>query len=181
MSKKRKEDSELWDRVKRTTKPLHSNRASMEFKAEMGEMHIARPEPIKAVSRIIRPYSPEPVMSVSLAPKPSMLDQSVTRKIAKGRTGIDGRIDLHGMTQAEAHSRLYRFLESSYQMGRRTILVITGKGVRGEGILKQAVPRWLAEPEFRKYVSGYHDAHVTHGGGGALYVRLRNPAKVTEK
>ena len=181
MSKKRKEDSELWDRVKRTTKPLHSNRASLEFKAEMGEMHVARPEPIKAVSRIIRPYSPEPVISVSLAPKPSMLDQSVTRKIAKGRTGIDGRIDLHGMTQAEAHSRLYRFLESSYQMGRRTILVITGKGVRGEGILKQAVPRWLAEPEFRKYASGYHDAHVTHGGGGALYIRLRNPVKATSK
>lgn len=177
MSRKRKEDHELWDRVKRTTKPLHSNRASLEFKAEMGEMHKPRMEPIRGEARIIRPYAPEPVISVSLAPKPSLLDQSVTRKIAKGRTNIEGRIDLHGMTQAEAHSRLFRFLESAYQMGQRTILVITGKGTRGEGILRQAVPRWLSEPEFRKYASGYHEAHVTHGGGGALYVRLRNPVK----
>lgn len=181
MAKKRKEDHELWERVKRTTKPLHSNRASLEFKAEMGEINLARPEQIRGVPRIIRPYAPEPIVTVSLAPKPSLLDQSVTRKIAKGRTGIEGRIDLHGMTQAEAHSRLFRFLESSYQQGKRTILVITGKGVRGEGILRQAVPRWLSEPEFRKYASGYHEAHVTHGGGGALYVRLRNPVKVSGK
>lgn len=181
MAKKRKEDHELWERVKRTTKPLYSNRASLEFKAEMGEMNVARPEPIRGVSRIIRPYVPEPAVSVSLAPKPSLLDQSVTRKIAKGRTGIDARMDLHGMTQAEAHSRLFRFLESSYQQGRRTILVITGKGRCGEGILKSAVPRWLSEPEFRKYVSGYHEAHASHGGGGALYVRLRNPVKALTK
>ena len=177
MSKKRNEDNELWERVKRTTKPLHSNRASLEFKAEMGEMHVPRPAPKRAEPRILRPFSPEPAISISLAPKPSLLDQSVTRRIAKGRTGIEARIDLHGMTQAEAHSRLYRFLETSYQMGRRTILIITGKGVRGEGILKQAVPRWLSEPEFRKYTSGYHEAHVTHGGSGALYVRLRNPVR----
>lgn len=181
MAKKRKEDHELWERVKRTTKPLHSNRASLEFKAEMGEMNVARPEQIRGVPRIIRPYKPEPVVTVSLAPKPSLLDQSVTRKIAKGRTGIEGRIDLHGMTQSEAHSRLFRFLENSYQQGRRTILVITGKGVRGEGILKHAVPRWLSEPEFRKYVGGYHEAHVTHGGGGALYVRLRNSVRASSK
>ena len=182
MARKRKEDAELWDRVKRTTKPLHSNRASREFKAEMGEMHVPRPAPKRGEPRIIRPHViAEPTISISLAPKPSLLDQSVTRKIAKGRTGIEGRIDLHGMTQAEAHSRLYRFLESSFQMGRRTILVITGKGVRGEGILKQAVPRWLSEPEFRKFASGYHEAHVTHGGSGALYVRLRNPIKAQKK
>lgn len=181
MSKKRKEDSELWERVKRTAKPLHSNRASLEFKAEMGEMNIPRPQPVRAVPRIIRPYTPEPAVSIALAPKPSLLDQSVTRKIIKGRTGIDGRIDLHGMFQSEAHSRLFRYLENSYQVGRRTILVITGKGRRGEGILRQAVPRWLSEPEFRKYASGYHEAHVTHGGGGALYVRIRNPLKATSR
>ena len=181
MSKRRKEDGELWERVKRTTKPLHSNRATSEFKAEIGEMHVPSPTPIRSTPRIIRPYTVEPTINISLAPKPSLLDQSVARKIAKGRTGIDGRIDLHGMTQVEAHSRLYRFIENAYLTNRRTILVITGKGVRGEGILRQAVPRWLSEPEFRKYASGYHEAHVTHGGGGALYVRIRNPIKVERK
>lgn len=181
MSKRRKEDSELWERVKRTAKPLHSNRASLEFKAEMGEMNVPRPEPIRAIPRVIRPYSQEPTITVSLAPKPSLLDESVTRKIAKGRTGIDGRIDLHGMTQAQAHSNLHRFLENAYQTGGRTILVITGKGTRGEGILRHSVPRWLSEPEFRKYASGYHEAHITHGGGGALYVRIRNPVKASRR
>lgn len=178
MSRKRKEDIELWNRVKRTTKPLHSNRASREFKAEMGEMHVPRQEPVKGRPIIVRPHVPEPNFSVNLAPRPTLLEQSVTRKIAKGKTGIDARIDLHGMTQQEAHSSLYRFLETSYLSGRRTVLVITGKGVRGEGILRQAVPRWLSEPEFRRYAGGYHEAHVSHGGGGALYVRLRNPVKV---
>ncbi len=181
MSKRRKEDFELWERVKRTAKPSHSNRASLEFKAELGEMSIARPEPIRGVPRIIRPYAPEPPVTISLARKPSLLDQAVTRKIVKGRTGIDGRIDLHGMTQSEAHYRLFRFLENSYQTGRRTILIITGKGTRGEGVLRNAVPRWLSEPEFRKYASGYHEAHVTHGGGGALYVRIRNLIKAARK
>ncbi len=181
MSKKRKEDRELWERVKRTTKPLHSNRTSLEFKAEMGEMHVPRPAQIRGEPRIIRPYATEPAINITLAPKPSLLDQSLTRKIAKGRTGIEGRIDLHGMTQAQAHARLLRFLETSFQLGRRTILVITGKGVRGEGILKQAVPRWLSEPEFRKYTSGYHEAHITHGGNGALYVRLRNPVRAANQ
>ncbi len=177
MSKRRKEDSELWEKVKRTTKPLHSNRARLEFKAGLGEKNVPRPEPKRGVPRIIRPYAPEPAPTISLAPKPSLLDQSVTRKIVKGRTGIDGRIDLHGMTQSQAHSGLLRYLENSYQSGRRTILVITGKGTRGEGVLRHAVPRWLSEPEFRKYATGYHEAHVTHGGGGALYVRIRNPRK----
>lgn len=181
MSKKRKEDKELWDRVKRTTKPLHSDRASREFKAQMGEMHVSRSEPIRSAPIIMRPQVPEPVLNITLAPKPSVLEKSVTRKIVKGKTGIEGRIDLHGMNQSEAHPRLYRFLESSYQIGRRTVLIITGKGVMGEGILRQAVPRWLSEPEFRKYVSGFHEAHATHGGGGALYVRLHNRIKVERK
>jgi DNA-nicking Smr family endonuclease len=79
------------------------------------------------------------------------------------------------MTQAEAHARLFRYLSTAHTLGNRTILVITGKGVRGEGILRQAVPRWLAEPEFRAIASGFSEAHVSHGGSGALYVRVRNP------
>ena len=174
MSKKRKEDHELWERVKKTAKPLHSDRASKEFKFAIGEMDKPRPAQVRGPARIIRPHSPEPKVRISLAPKPDLLDAATTRKIARGRTSIDGRIDLHGMTQAEAHSRLLRYLQTAYQMGNRTILVITGKGLAGEGVLRQAVPRWLVEPEFRQVASGYHEAHVSHGGSGALYVRIRN-------
>ncbi|MEM9278490.1 MAG: Smr/MutS family protein, partial [Pseudomonadota bacterium] len=82
-------------------------------------------------------------------------------------------IDLHGMTQNEAFDRLSRFLQHAYDSGRRTVLVITGKGSRGEGVLKSAVPIWLEEPHFRKITTGYHEASISHGGSGALYIRLR--------
>ena len=81
-------------------------------------------------------------------------------------------MDLHGRTQAEAHQLLLRVVENGWFAGKRTLLVITGKG-KGEGILRQAVPRWLAEPQFRPYISGISPAHLSHGGTGALYVRLK--------
>lgn len=174
MTKKLRDEEDLWERVKKTAKPLHSNRVTKAFKQSIGEMDVPRPEPVRPPPRIVRPEAPEPHIRINLAPKPELLDAPTARKIAKGKLGIDGRIDLHGMTQIEAHSRLLRYLQTAYTQGRRTILVITGKGYKGEGILRQAVPRWLSEPEFRAIASGYHEAHVSHGGGGALYVRIRN-------
>ena len=173
MSRKRKEDAELWERVKRTAKPLHSNRARKEFKNSLGEIETPSSQPMRPPTKILRPYSREPKVQFAIAPKPPLLDSSTTRKISKGRMSIDARIDLHGFTQAEAHSRLKQFLGNAHFRGHRTILIITGKGVGGEGILRHAVPRWLQEPEFRQIVSGYHEAHVSHGGSGALYVRVR--------
>lgn len=173
MSSRRFDDSELWDRVKKTTKPLHTNHAASEFEKQMGSFGAAKPIQMKPNPRVIRPFRAEPEITVSLAPKPNLLDQSTTRKISKGKINIDSKIDLHGMTQAEAYSRLYRFIEMAYATGRRTILVITGKGVKGEGILKTMVPRWLSEPSFRLMVSAYNESHISHGGGGALYVRIR--------
>ncbi len=108
--------------------------------------------------------------------------------------GIDGRIDLHGMTQHDAHLALRAFLVSAQMRGAKTVLVITGKGFResrgephlshanlhaahfGEqerGVLRRRVPQWLAEPGLRDIVLGFDEAHRSHGGGGALYVRLR--------
>ena len=99
MSRRRKEDRELWEQVKKSVKPLHSDRASAKFKQAVGEMHKPRPAPVRGPSRIVKPHVPEPAIRISLAPKPDRLDASTARKIAKGRLAIDGRIDLHGMTQ----------------------------------------------------------------------------------
>ncbi|MEJ2433181.1 MAG: Smr/MutS family protein [Pseudolabrys sp.] len=99
----------------------------------------------------------------------------------RGREVIDARIDLHGLTQAQAHSALLHFLREASARDKRLVLVITGKGsrtagARGDGkpgVLKRQVPQWLGLPEFRKLVIGFEDAHIAHGGEGAIYVRIR--------
>jgi DNA-nicking Smr family endonuclease len=90
---------------------------------------------------------------------------------------IDARLDLHGRTQADARAALLRFLHDAQVGGARVVLVITGKGARDHGsergVLKRQVPIWLGQPELRAYVIGFEDAHIGHGGEGALYVRVR--------
>jgi DNA-nicking Smr family endonuclease len=101
--------------------------------------------------------------------------------VARGRESIDARIDLHGMTQSRAHAALLRFLRQAQADDVRIALVVTGKGAARadghhgveRGVLKRQVPLWLALPEFRSLVVGFEDAHIGHGGQGALYVRLR--------
>jgi DNA-nicking Smr family endonuclease len=109
--------------------------------------------------------------------------------VAAGKVPIDDVLDLHGMHQAAAHSRLRAFLMSCQAKGLRMVLVITGKGARADGsdawsdarpngtgqrgVLRRSVPLWLEEPELRAIVLSYASAGVRHGGEGALYVRLR--------
>ncbi|MGE3717826.1 MAG: Smr/MutS family protein [Bauldia sp.] len=108
-------------------------------------------------------------------PAPQALDRRSVHRLGRGALGIDGRIDLHGSTQEEAHDRLRGYLALVQSNGGRIVLVITGKGKDdGErGVLRRAVPQWLSSPLFRVLVSGYGEAHRTHGGSGALYVRIR--------
>ncbi len=97
-------------------------------------------------------------------------------RVARGKEAIEARLDLHGLTQSEAHAALTRFLRSASARGVRLVLVITGKGRRSDGeggVLRRQVPHWLRLPEFRTFVIGFEDAHISHGGEGALYVRLR--------
>ena len=101
------------------------------------------------------------------------------RGVARGKHTIDGKLDLHGLTQSEAHGALLHFLRNAHARDARLVLVITGKGSKnlgrgGEpGVLRRQVPQWLSLPEFRTSVVGFEDAHIAHGGQGALYVRLR--------
>ena len=109
------------------------------------------------------------------------LDRRLKKRVARGREPIDGRIDLHGLTQAEAHGALLRFLRTASGRDARLVLVITGKGRDGageRGVLRRQVPQWLGLPEFRALVVGFEDAHIAHGGEGALYVRVRRTKSV---
>jgi DNA-nicking Smr family endonuclease len=91
---------------------------------------------------------------------------------------IGARLDLHGHSQKSAHAALRRFLRSAQKRGERTVIVVTGVGRAGEGVLKRRLPDWLAEPELRAIVSGFAQAHRAHGGAGALYVFLKRPASM---
>lgn len=115
-------------------------------------------------------------------PKPSEpplapLPRRDRQRLVRGRAAIEARLDLHGMTQAQAHAALLRFVRNAQEEGVRFVLVITGTGTRvgtGErGVLRRQVPLWLELPEFRRYVVGFENAHIGHGGEGALYVRVR--------
>jgi DNA-nicking Smr family endonuclease len=88
---------------------------------------------------------------------------------------IEGRLDLHGMTQREAHRALAEFVSASGAAGRRCVLVITGRGLGSDhpGILQCAVPRWLAESPLRGEILAIAPAQPRHGGAGALYLLLR--------
>lgn len=95
------------------------------------------------------------------------------KRVRRGRLDIGATLDLHGHTQQTARTALARFLTAAHARGFRTVIVITGVGRDGRGVLKQRLPEWLAEPELRKLASGFAEAHRTHGGAGAFYVFLR--------
>ena len=101
------------------------------------------------------------------------LDRASAERLKRGRYPIEARLDLHGMTQAEAHRALAGFVAGSRAIGRRCVLVITGHGRISGGILKAAVPRWLSEPDLRRHVLAITPAQQRDGGAGALYLLLR--------
>ncbi|MCB1514752.1 MAG: Smr/MutS family protein [Hyphomicrobiaceae bacterium] len=141
----------------------------------------------KSAARGAPPPQPHPTRQRT--PPLADFDRKAVRRIRSGRIEIEARIDLHGMRQDEAHGALRAFLHGCQGRGLRWVLVITGKGrvassaeqAAGEpyyagherGILRRAVPRWLAEPDLRPLVVSYTTAALHHGGEGALYIRLR--------
>lgn len=102
------------------------------------------------------------------------IDRRTADRLKRGEMVIDGRIDLHGLTQEAAHVALNGFIARSHALGRRCLLVITGKGLReGTGVLRAAVPRWLNERPLRGAILAFSHARPQDGGEGALYVLLK--------
>ncbi len=104
---------------------------------------------------------------------PEGIEPNRRHRIARGRDPIAARLDLHGLDQDRARARLLAFLEGAQAQGFRAVLVITGKGVQGEGVLRRRAPEWLADARLRSVVAGLSPADPHHGGEGAYYVALK--------
>lgn len=172
------EDRILWHRVARTVKPMPGMEAPPAAPQEAPKPAPApgvKTPPPAAPAEPFRPFLPPYVPPVSAPAARPHLDQPTHGKIASGQLSIDTRIDLHGMTQADAHGMLLAFLHRAHAVGHRHVLVITGKGRMkgGDGVLRRAVPGWFATAPFRGIVGAWATAARHHGGDGALYVRLR--------
>lgn len=173
-----KEERILWGKVAKTTRPI-SGRLEDLLAFDGMEEPLAESEVSQAGKSTFPRMLVEPAEPTPLAPdkKPKIhqpMEKPVKRKLTRGRLPLEGRIDLHGMFQSEAHAVLLDFLLRAHERGLRHVLVITGKGrsIGSDGALKRAVPMWFSKPEYRHLISSYEDASANHGGDGALYVRL---------
>lgn len=108
------------------------------------------------------------------------IEQKARRRLSRGHMLIDGRLDLHGLTAAEAQAALRGFILHAVAQNHIWLLVITGKGTRGEGVLRRSLPDWLAAPELARHVVAFAPSAPAHGGGGAFYLRLRKARPLTE-
>lgn len=186
------EERQLWEKVAKSTTPLDPPARNL----SLPEIEGPKPAPTVPRERISafrigekachKPHPPQPSTDLSsrLAQAPVRMDHGAYRKLVRGKLKPDARIDLHGMTIAQAHPALIRFVFSAYDRGDRLVLVITGKGKERDsdtpipikvGILRHQVPSWLHAPPLGALVLDIREAHQRHGGGGAYYVYLKRP------
>ena len=185
------EERELWSRVAASTHALHQHPPiSTEVEPDRAEKHShhlprleMKPFQIGQKAQDL-PWRLDPAPSISeqLHRQPVVMDRKTHREMTRGKLEPEAKIDLHGMTLAQAHPELVRFVLRAQERGCRLALVITGKGKRGHdegpipqrhGVLRHQVPQWLRLPPLGTVVMQVTEAHLKHGGSGAYYVYLR--------
>jgi len=184
----RPDEIELWRKVTETAHRLHPDRPRSEDPKPK-----PRPEktPQSKISRFqigekagnkIPPRNDQPLLSTRGPTAPVKMDKKAFGRLKRGKIVPEGKLDLHGMTAAQAHPALAGFILRSHSQDKRLVLVITGKGKSGSdhgpipqrvGVLRHNVPHWLSLPPLASVVLQVSEAHAKHGGGGAFYVYLR--------
>ncbi len=180
-----RDDLDLWRQVTENLKPLpdkarNRNPADLPEKARAPTPNTAPLRPVKKTPISERAVPPEVIPP---PPKPAAMETRRIRKLARGITSFDAKIDLHGMTQKEAHARLMMFLREAKNRGNRNVLVVTGKGRAGArepepgreapGVIRRNIRHWLNEPVFAELVAAWSPARQHHGGDGAIYIQVR--------
>ena len=163
------DEGALWDQVVRDVTPLpHKKKGA-------AKTDILLPS-VKTKSVTNAPVISAPVIPVKVkarTPGDQEVDRRTEQKLKRGQYPVDMTLDLHGLTQVAAHNKLVQTLQSGYARGLRCVLVITGKGRAGPGVLRRQVPEWLSDENLRGVVLRFHKAQPGDGGDGALYVLLK--------
>ncbi len=183
------DELELWQSFVKNARPIHGPRPAPEARPAPAS---PKPKPAKTPHQpfrigetakpAARSHDLAPTIADHVRSAPVRMDRKRFGQMIKGRLIPEARIDLHGMTLAEAHPALNRFIFNAVADGCRLVLVITGKGkIRDElgpmparlGILRHQVPHWLHMMPLKPHVLQISEAHAKHGGSGAYYVYLR--------
>lgn len=159
------DEDPLWVRIKLQTTPLPRKQTKPIEPVTKTPTAKSKPREIRDHGFVKR--------TVQEKPNPKPLREDGHRRVRRGKVELTGQIDLHGMTEADARVALQVFLAKKQLELGKVVLVITGKGKKGEGVLRTALPNWLQQQSFSQLVSGYAPAHQRHGGNGAWYVFLR--------
>ena len=189
----RPDEADLWHAVARTARPMHSNGTKVLHGTEPEKEPVAfvvdppKPAPLPSFrlgekARSVSAHKLAPGLPDALASAPVQMDAKAFGRMTRGKLSPEARIDLHGLTLAQAHPDLIRFILDAHAQGLRLVLVITGKGKAKPdhgpipsriGALRHQVPQWLRLPPLGPVVLQVAEAHAKHGGGGAYYVYLR--------
>jgi DNA-nicking Smr family endonuclease len=187
----RPDEEELWQTVARTAKPMHVMPPRRKLDAPPpAQIHVKPVEPAPRLpafrlgekARNTPTHDIAPTLSESLEQAPILMDAKAHARMTRGKLVPEARIDLHGLTLAEAHPDLIRFILNAQSAGCRLVLVITGKGKQKPdhgpipqrmGVLRHQVPLWLRQMPLGPCVLQITEAHLKHGGSGAFYVYLR--------
>lgn len=184
----RPEERELWQRVAEQSVPMHPERAqpmqrAVERLNKVPPKHIVEHFGIgQRAQKAVSQHNLAPQITDHLRNAPVQMDRKAYGKMKRGKLGVEAKIDLHGMTLAQAHPALNGFIQRTHAQGKRLVLVVTGKGKTGtgtgpiperRGVLRHQVPHWLLSPPLGALIIQVTPAHLKHGGDGAYYVYLR--------
>lgn len=161
MSKKRPlnpEEKKLWKQVSKTVTPRRAKSA----------------KPLPSRSEFAAMMRLPPDVPLTKRHMPKSLDLNQDKKVRRGRVDVDAKIDLHDMTQAEAKPALFKAIMRASNRNYECVLVVTGKGLRLDGVLRRNFPHWIEDPQIRPLIANYAQAHIRHGGSGAWYVFMKS-------
>ena len=176
--------SKAWARLTADTKKLTGetrNRHVPERDKPISKKSVSQkkanaPAPLAAKTNAAKANEAQATRRIPNAIKPTPQDDlqlRTRRRLSRGTIVIDGKIDLHGLSAAQAEAALARFVARAQSQNQIWLLVVTGKGERGEGKLRRSLPAWLDRGALAGRVVEYGPAAPNHGGGGAFYLRLR--------